>query len=71
MGRISIGELAQWQAAGHRFSLIDVRRAAVRRADGTEIAGTQWLPPEDLFAWKDAVARERPAPSPSTCRASN
>ena len=33
MGRISIHELAEWQAAGRSFELLDVRRAIVRSAD--------------------------------------
>ena len=61
MDRISICELAEGQAAGRRFTLIDVRREAARQADGAQIDGAQWLPPEDLFHWKDAVARDRPA----------
>jgi rhodanese-related sulfurtransferase len=61
MDRISASELAEWQAAGRSFSLIDVRREAVRRADGAEIRGAQWRQPEDLFGWKDDIARDRPA----------
>jgi len=61
MDRISICELAEWQAAGRRFMLIDVRREAARAADGAEIAGSQWRRPEDLFGWKDDIARDRPA----------
>jgi thiosulfate sulfurtransferase len=61
MDRISICELAEWQTAGRRFSLIDVRREAVRRADGAEIVGSRWRRPEELFGWQDDVARDRPA----------
>lgn len=61
MDRISICELAAWQAGGRLFTLIDVRREATRRTDGAEIAGSQWLRPEELFAWKDTIARDRPA----------
>lgn len=39
MSRISICELAEWQAAGRTFSLLDVRRTSVRLADATEIPG--------------------------------
>ena len=61
MDRISSSELAEWQAAARAFTLIDVRREAVRRADGADIPGAQWLRPEDLFSWKDSIARDRPA----------
>ena len=61
MDRISICELAEWQASGRRFTLIDVRREAVRLADGADIPGARWLPPEGLFGWKDDIARDRPA----------
>jgi rhodanese-related sulfurtransferase len=53
-------ELAQWQAAGQRFTLLDVRRAAVRLADAAQIPGAQWRDPEALFTWKDQVPRDRP-----------
>lgn len=61
MDRISIRELAEWQAAGRPFTLIDVRREVVRVADGAEIARSQWRRPEDLSVWKDSIARDRPA----------
>lgn len=61
MDRISIFELAEWRAAGRSFTLIDVRRAEVRAADGAEIPGAQWRDPTLLLAWKDAVPRDRPA----------
>jgi rhodanese-related sulfurtransferase len=60
MSRISICELAEWQTAGRRFTLLDVRRATVRLADAAEIAGAQWLDPQAVFDWKDQVPRDRP-----------
>ena len=53
MSRISICELAEWQAAGRTFSLLDVRRTSVRLADATEIPGAHWRDPEEVFTWKD------------------
>ena len=61
MERISVFELAEWLAAGRTFTLLDVRRAAVRQADAAEIGGGRWCDPESLFAWKDEVPRDRPA----------
>ncbi len=61
MDRISSSELADWQALGRTFTLIDVRREAVRGSDGADIPGSTWLRPEDLFHWKDGIARDRPA----------
>ncbi|WKA38603.1 hypothetical protein QYE79_35505 (plasmid) [Pseudomonas aeruginosa] len=49
MERISIRELAEWQAAGRSFELLDVRRAIVRNADGAQIANAKWQDPELLF----------------------
>lgn len=61
MDRISPYELAQWQSAGRTFTLLDVRRKAVRAADGAELLGARWLDPEQVFAWKDEIPRDRPA----------
>ncbi|MEO4046063.1 rhodanese-like domain-containing protein [Pseudomonas sp. CAU 1711] len=61
MTPISIRELAEWQAAGRCFSLLDVRRAAARQSAAAQIAGSQWRDPQALFAWKDEVPRDRPA----------
>ncbi len=61
MDKITLCELEEWQRAQRAFSLLDVRRDKVRRADGADIAGSRWLPPEDLFTWKDDVPRDRPA----------
>lgn len=60
MSRISICELAQWQAANRRFTLLDVRRAPVRLVDAAEIAGAQWRDPDALFTWKEQIPRDRP-----------
>jgi thiosulfate sulfurtransferase len=61
MNRISISELAQWQAASQVFSLIDVRRAGARLVDAAQIVGAQWRDPDALFTWKDEIPRDRPA----------
>jgi rhodanese-related sulfurtransferase len=61
MDRISICELAEWREAGRAFTLIDLRRAKVRAADGADIPGSRWRDPEQLFTWKDEVPRDRPA----------
>jgi rhodanese-related sulfurtransferase len=61
MDRITIVELEEWQRAGRVFTLLDVRRASVRQADGADIAGAEWRSPDGLFSWKDEIARDRPA----------
>lgn len=61
MDRISPYELAEWQSAGRTFALLDVRRKQVRAADGADLPGARWLDPEQVFAWKDEIARDRPA----------
>lgn len=61
MDRISPCELAEWQSAQRTFTLLDVRRRAVRAADGAEVPGGRWLDPEQVFAWKDEIPRDRPA----------
>ncbi len=61
MQRISSCELAEWQATSRAFTLTDVRRAAVRAADGTDLPGARWRPPDELFTWKDQIPRDRPA----------
>lgn len=60
MDKITISELEEWQKAGRAFTLLDVRREKVRKADGADIAGSQWLSPDGLFTWKDEIARDRP-----------
>lgn len=66
MDRISICELAEWRAAGRAFTLIDVRRAQVRAADGADVPGALWRDPTQLLAWKDAVPRDRRSSSART-----
>ncbi len=61
MERISPHELAEWQSARRTFTLLDVRRKTVRHTDNAEIPGGLWLDPEQVFAWKDEIARDRPA----------
>jgi rhodanese-related sulfurtransferase len=61
MDRITLCEFDEWRRAGRTFTLLDVRREAVRKSDAADIPGACWLPPEDLFAWKDDVPRDRPA----------
>ncbi|WOC80688.1 sulfurtransferase [Stutzerimonas frequens] len=61
MSRISICELAEWQAADRAFTLLDVRRTSVRLADAEEIPDAHWRDPEAVFTWKDQVPRDRPA----------
>ncbi len=60
MQRISICELAEWQASGRSFTLLDVRRAGARQAEPAQLEGARWRDPEALFAWKDEVPRDRP-----------
>jgi thiosulfate sulfurtransferase len=60
MQRISAAELEEWREAGRRFTLLDVRRAAVRVKDGAQLAGSHWRAPEGLFGWKDEIARDAP-----------
>jgi rhodanese-related sulfurtransferase len=60
MDKITIAELEEWQQAHRRFTLLDVRRAKVRAADGADIAGTEWRSPDGLFTWKDEIRRDRP-----------
>ncbi|HEX6017296.1 MAG TPA: rhodanese-like domain-containing protein, partial [Burkholderiaceae bacterium] len=43
------------------FTLIDVRRAEKRCADGDEIAGTQWRDPARWLDWKDEISASLPA----------
>ncbi|TVT69952.1 MAG: sulfurtransferase [Denitromonas halophila] len=55
MSHITPAELALWQRGGLAHTLIDVRRAAARQNDGTEIAGGRWQDPALWLDWKDAV----------------
>ncbi|TVT64915.1 MAG: sulfurtransferase [Denitromonas halophila] len=58
MSHITPAELALWQRGGLAHTLIDVRRAAARQNDGTEIAGGRWQDPALWLDWKDAVATD-------------
>jgi rhodanese-related sulfurtransferase len=60
MSVITVSELALWQRAGFAHTLLDVRRAEKRAAEGDEIAGGAWLDPARWLDWKDEVARDRP-----------
>lgn len=60
MSSITVSELALWQRAGFEHTLLDVRRAEKRAAEGDEIAGSAWLDPARWLDWKDAVQRDRP-----------
>ncbi len=60
MERITLIELEEWQSARRTFTLLDVRRAQVRQADGADIAGSEWRSPDGLFTWKDEIPRDRP-----------
>jgi rhodanese-related sulfurtransferase len=61
MSHLTVAELALWQRAGLAHTLIDVRRAAKRSAEGDQIAGGQWLDPAQWLDWKDRFER---APTP-------
>jgi thiosulfate sulfurtransferase len=61
MDRISPHELAEWQSAHRTFTLLDVRRKAVRAADAADLPNARWLDPEQVVARKDEVPRDRPA----------
>jgi len=60
MEPVSAVELNRWMQEQRVFTLLDVRRARARAAAGADIPGAQWLPPEDLFVWKDTLAADRP-----------
>jgi rhodanese-related sulfurtransferase len=60
MDSITVDELAMWQRAGHAHTLLDVRRAERRRADGVEIAGSLWMDPAQWLDWKDSMAQREP-----------
>ena len=61
MSAISVAELALWQRGGFTHTLIDVRRAEKRAAEGDEIPGGCWLDPAHWLEWKDAIPTDRPA----------
>ena len=56
MSNLTVAELALWQSAALPFTLLDVRRAQKRRAEGDEIAGGRWLDPALWLDWKDEFA---------------
>ena len=55
MSSITVNELALWQRTGFEHRLLDVRRAQARAADGSDIAGGQWLDPARWLDWKNDV----------------
>jgi thiosulfate sulfurtransferase len=61
MSHITVPELALWQRGEMTFTLLDVRRAEKRTADGDEIAGGQWRDPAHWLDWKDQVSTAQPA----------
>lgn len=61
MSLVTVPELALWQGGRFTFTLLDVRRAPKRSADGDEIDGTLWRDPAFWLDWKDSVATDRPA----------
>jgi thiosulfate sulfurtransferase len=61
MSTLTIAELALWQSAKFPFTLLDVRRAQKRQADGDDIAGSRWLDPALWLDWKDEF---KAAPQP-------
>jgi rhodanese-related sulfurtransferase len=61
MDKITAIELEEWQRSGRSFTLLDVRRAPVRVAEGAALAAARWHDPEQLFTWKDEIPRDRPA----------
>ena len=61
MSILTVAELALWQSGHFGFTLLDVRRAPKRRAEGDEIAGGRWLDPALWLDWKDEFAA---APQP-------
>lgn len=61
MSHLTVAELDLWQRGGLPFTLLDVRRAAKRRAEGDQITGSQWLDPALWLDWKDRFER---APAP-------
>jgi rhodanese-related sulfurtransferase len=56
MSILTIAELALWQSAEFPFTLLGVRRAQKRRAEGDQIAGGRWLDPALWLDWKDEFA---------------
>lgn len=61
MSHITVAELELWQRGPMAFTLLDVRRAEKRTADGDEIAGGEWRDPARWLDWKDQIATTQPA----------
>jgi rhodanese-related sulfurtransferase len=61
MSTIVVAELALWQRGGFEHTLLDVRRAGKRAAEGDEIPGGQWHDPAQWLDWKDGIGAQRPA----------
>jgi thiosulfate sulfurtransferase len=53
MSTLTVAELVLWQSANFPFTLLDVRRAQKRQAEGDDIAGGRWLDPASWLVWKD------------------
>ena len=60
MSSITVAELALWQRGDFNFTLLDVRRAQARAADGSDIPGARWLDPALWLDWKNDIGSERP-----------
>jgi thiosulfate sulfurtransferase len=60
MSVITVAELALWQRGGFAFQLLDVRRAAARAADGSDIPGGSWRDPALWLDWKDGIGTASP-----------
>ncbi len=60
MSHITTRELQLWQAQGLPHTLLDVRRAEVRQAQGVDIAGTVWRDPAAWLDWKDSIPTDAP-----------
>ncbi|MCW5635004.1 MAG: hypothetical protein KIT17_16845 [Rubrivivax sp.] len=61
MSHITVAELALWQRGELPFTLLDVRRAEKRAAEGDEIGGGQWRDPARWLDWKDTIPSTQPA----------
>jgi rhodanese-related sulfurtransferase len=61
MSHITVAELELWQRGPMAFTLLDVRRAEKRTAEGDEIAGGQWRDPARWLDWKDEIPTAQPA----------
>lgn len=50
MDRIGSYQRNRWRQAGRAFTLIEVRRAHVRAAEGADMHKSRWLAPEKPLA---------------------